>query len=232
VSDKTAQVFLPPKLVPVFSEKYRYRGAYGGRGSAKSRSFATMLAVYGYQRKIKILCARELQNSIRDSVHSEIVSAIESYPWLAANYEWGESFIRGKNGTTFIFKGLRHNSREIKSMADIDICWVEEAEVVSESSWSILVPTIRKKDSEIFITWNPESAESATNRRFIMTPPESCCIVKMNHSDNPWFPAELEAERMHDLKHRPETYGHIWEGDCLEITDAQVFRNCFEVADF
>jgi phage terminase large subunit len=232
VSDKTAQVFLPPKLVPVFSEKYRYRGAYGGRGSAKSRSFATMLAVYGYQRKLKILCARELQNSIRDSVHSEIVSAIESYPWLAANYEWGESFIRGKNGTTFIFKGLRHNSREIKSMADIDICWVEEAEVVSESSWSILVPTIRKKDSEIFITWNPESAESATNRRFIMTPPESCCIVKMNHSDNPWFPAELEAERMHDLRHRPETYGHIWEGDCLEITDAQVFRNCFEVADF
>ena len=228
----TVQIELPPKLIPVFSDKYRYRGAYGGRGSGKSLNFAKMVAARGYQQPLKILCARELQNSIKDSVHHEIVAAIESEPWLAANYEYGESFIRGKNGTTFIFKGLRHNAREIKSTAGVDICWVEEAEVVSEASWSVLIPTIRKPGSEIWATWNPESSESATNKRFIVNPPESCCIVKMNYMDNPWFPAELEAERLHDLKYRPETYGHIWEGECLEITDAQVFRNCYEIADF
>ena len=208
----TAQLELPPKLIPVFANKYRYRGAYGGRGSGKSFNFAKMLAVRGYQSPIKILCARELQNSIKDSVHSEIVSAIESEPWLACNYEWGESYIRGKNGTNFIFKGLRHNAKEIKSTADIDICWVEEAEVVSESSWSVLIPTIRKPDSEIWICWNPEDSESATQRRFIQNPPDSSCIIQMNYCDNPWFPEELEAERLHDQKHRPDTYGHICEG--------------------
>jgi phage terminase large subunit len=228
----TVQIKLPPKLIPVFSGKYRYRGAYGGRGSGKSFSFAKMLAVRGYQKPIRILCARELQNSIRDSVHSGLVSAIESEPWLAANYEWGESYIRGKNGTEFIFKGLRHNAREIKSLDGIDICWVEEAESVSEASWSVLIPTIRKEGSEIWCTWNPEDSDSATSRRFIQNPPESCCIVKINYTDNPWFPAELEAERLHDLKYRPETYGHIWEGDCLEITDAQVFKGKYIIEAF
>ena len=228
----TVQVHIPPKLIPVFGNKYRYRGAYGGRGSGKSFNFAKMLCVRGYQSPIKILCARELQNSIKDSVHSEIVSAIDSEPWLAANYEYGESYIRGKNGTAFIFKGLRHNAKEIKSTADIDICWVEEAEAVSEASWSVLVPTIRKTGSEIWLTWNPEDSESATNRRFIINPPEDCSIIEMNYCDNPWFPLELEAERVHDLKHRPETYGHIWDGECLEITEAQIFKGKFVVEDF
>lgn len=228
----TARVELPPKLIPVFGAKYRYRGAFGGRGSGKSFNFAKMLAIRGYQSKIKILCARELQNSIKDSVHSEIVSAIESEPWLSSNYEWGESYIRGKNGTAFIFKGLRHNSKEVKSTADIDICWVEEAEAVSESSWAILVPTIRKTGSEIWMTWNPEDSDAATQRRFINNPPPNSCIVEMNWHDNPWFPPELEAERTHDLKHRPDTYGHIWGGECLEITEAQVFKGKYEIDDF
>lgn len=191
-----------------------------------------MLAIRGYQSRIKILCARELQNSIKDSVHSEIVSAIESEPWLASHYEWGESFIRCSNGSSFIFKGLRHNAKEIKSTADIDICWVEEAEAVSEASWSVLVPTIRKAGSEIWLTWNPEDSESATQRRFIENPPPDSVIVSLNYCDNPWFPEELEAERLHDMKHRPDTYGHIWDGDCLEITEAQVFKGKFEVAEF
>lgn len=228
----TARVELPPKLIPVFSSKYRYRGAYGGRGSGKSFNFAKMLAIRGYQSTIKILCARELQNSIKDSVHSEIVSAIESEPWLASHYEWGESFIRCSNGSSFIFKGLRHNAKEIKSTADIDICWVEEAEAVSESSWSVLIPTIRKAGSEIWLTWNPEDSDSATQRRFIANPPPDSMIVEMNWCDNPWFPEELDAERLHDLKHRPDTYGHVWDGECLEITEAQVFKGKFEVADF
>jgi phage terminase large subunit len=228
----TVQIELPPKLIPVFAKKYRYRGAFGGRGSGKSFNFAKMLAVRGYQQRLKILCARELQNSIKDSVHHEIVAAIESEPFLKANYEYGESFIRGRNGTTFIFKGLRHNAREIKSTSGIDICWVEEAEVVSEASWSVLVPTIRKTGSEIWLTWNPEDSESATNKRFVINPPDSCNIVEMNYNDNPWFPEELEAERLHDLKYRPETYGHIWDGECLEITEAQVFKDKYDVRAF
>ena len=228
----TAQIHLPQKLIPVFAKKYRYRGSYGGRGSGKSFNFAKMLAIRGYQSPLKILCSRELQNSIRDSVLSEIVSAIESEPWLANHYEWGESFIRGSNGTSFIFKGLRHNAKEIKSMADIDICWVEEAEAVSEVSWSVLVPTIRKSGSEIWLTWNPESDESATHRRYIQNPPIDSCIVEMNYNDNPWFPEELEAERVHDLKYRPDTYDHIWNGATLEITEAQVFKGKFVVEEF
>jgi phage terminase large subunit len=228
----TAKVELPKKLIPVFAKKYRYRGAYGGRGSGKSYNFAKMLAIRGYQQPLKILCARELQNSIKDSVHHEIVSAIESEPWLKDAYEWGESYIRGKNGTSFIFKGLRHNAREIKSTAGVDICWVEEAEVVSEKSWSTLIPTIRSPGSEIWLTWNPEDSESATNKRFVLNPPDDCKIVEMNFCDNPWFPEELEAERLHDLKYRPDTYGHIWEGECLEITEAQVFKGKYFVEEF
>lgn len=228
----TAQIQLPPKLIPVFARKYRYRGAYGGRGSGKSFNFAKMLLVRGYQSKLKILCARELQNSVKDSVHSELVSAIESEPWLAAHYEYGESFIRGLNGTSFIFKGLRHNAKEIKSTADIDICWVEEAEAVSESSWSSLVPTIRKRGSEIWITWNPECSDSATFKRFIESPPKDSCIVEMNFCDNPWFPAELEEERLNDFANRPETYDHVWLGACLEITEAQVFKGKYEECNF
>ena len=228
----TKQVELPPKLIPVFAKKYRYRGAYGGRGSGKSFNFAKMLAIRGMQDNLKILCARELQNSIKDSVHSEIVSAIESEPWLADHYDYGESYIRGKNGTSFIFKGLRHNSKEIKSTAGIDICWVEEAEVVSESSWRVLIPTIRNAGSEVWLTWNPESSESATCKRFIHNPPEDACIVELNWCDNPWFPEELEAERQADMVHRSDTYGHVWEGDYLEITDAQVFKNKTAVKAF
>lgn len=229
---ETVKVELPPALIPVFAKKYRYRGAYGGRGSGKSYNFAKMLAIRGYQQKMKILCARELQNSTKDSVHSELVSAIESEPWLAANYTWGESYIRGKNGTSFIFKGLRHNAKEIKSTSDIDICWVEEAEAVSEQSWSVLVPTIRKAGSEIWMTWNPEDSGSATNKRFIVNPPENSHIVLANYNDNPWFPLELEAERRHDYKYRQDTYAHIWDGECLEITEAQVFKDKYRVDEF
>lgn len=228
----TAQIELPPKLIPVFADKYRYRGAYGGRGGGRSYNFATMALAFGYQRPLRILCARELQNSIKESVHSELVAAIDRHPWMSAHYEYGESYIRGRNGTAFVFKGLKHNHKEVKSMSDIDICWVEEAEAVSEASWSVLIPTIRKDGSEIWISWNPETEDSATDRRFVKNPPEDSCFVELNWRDNPWFPEELEKERRHDLKHRADTYDWIWEGSYLEITDAQVFKDKFEVKDF
>jgi len=225
-------VKLPPKLIPVFLGDARYRGAFGGRGSGKSFSFAKMLAVRGKMKPIRILCARELQSSIKESVHNEIVAAISSEPWLDDSYEYGESFIRGTNGTEFIFKGLRHNYKEIKSTADVDICWVEEAEAVSEKSWRTLIPTIRNKGPEVWLTWNPEDKDTPTNRRFRKNVPPRSKIVELNYKDNPWFPDELEAERLHDQQYNIEMYSHIWEGQYLEITEAQIFRDHYDVKDF
>ncbi len=117
-----ATIKLPDKLLNVFdfNDGSRYRGAYGGRGSGKSYSFALMCLVRAYQEPIRVLCARELQNSIKESVHSQLISVLKSTPWLASNFEWGQSFIRGKNGSEFIFKGIRSDVEEsIKSIEGI-----------------------------------------------------------------------------------------------------------------
>jgi phage terminase large subunit len=228
----SARIELPPKLIPVFDGQARYRGAYGGRGSGKSYSFALMAAVRGYAAQTRILCARELQNSLKDSVHAEIRAAIEAHDWLKAHYEIGESYIRGKNGTEFIFKGLRHNYQQIKSTHGVGICWVEEAETVSEASWKVLVPTIRAPGSEIWLTWNPEDEDSATHKRFILTPPDGAKIARLNHNDNPWFPVELESERLQDLSRDPDYYAHVWEGECISRRDAQVLAGKWHVEEF
>ncbi|TQE93018.1 MAG: PBSX family phage terminase large subunit [Spiribacter salinus] len=228
----TAQIKLPPKLVPVFTNPARYRGAYGGRGSGKSFSFAKMLAVRGYAEPLRILCGREIQNSIKDSSQQEVIRAIESEPFLNAHYSYGESFIRGANGTEFLFKGLRHNYQQIKSTSGINICWVEEAEHVSEASWEVLIPTVREPGSEIWLTWNPESEDSATHRRFIKSPPSDSRIVKLNWRDNPWFPDELEYERQRDQERDPDRYQHIWEGETITRTEAQILGGKWAVREF
>ena len=164
----SAKIELPSKLIPVFSGKARYRGAYGGRGSGKTRSFALMAALKGYQlamanRTGVILCAREFMNSLSDSSMAEVKSAIVSVPWMADYYDIGSNYIRTKNRRIeFLFAGLRHNIDSIKSKAKIHLCWVDEAEPVSEIAWQKLIPTIREKDSEIWVTWNPERETSAT----------------------------------------------------------------------
>jgi phage terminase large subunit len=225
-------VKIPRKLVPVFGGKARYRGAYGGRGSGKSYTFALMLALRGAQQPLRILCAREYQNSIRDSSQAEIARAIESVPFLAAHYDVGDSYIRGRNGTEFVFRGLRHNYQSIKSMAGIGICWVEEAETVSEESWRVLIPTIRAPGSEIWLTWNPEREDSPTRQRFIVNQPAGAKIAQVNWRDNPWFPTELEQERQDDLRYRPDQYDHVWEGACLTRSDALVLRGRHAVEAF
>ena len=216
-----AQLKIPNKLVPVFEGKSRYRGAYGGRGSGKTRTFALMTAVRGYQwgmagKTGQILCGREFMNSLDDSSLEEIKAAISEVPWLADYYEVGEKFIRSKDGrVSYVFAGLRRNLDSIKSKARILLAWVDEAETVSETAWSKLIPTVREHDSEIWVTWNPESKESATHKRFRDDPPDGAKIVEMNYMDNPWFPEVLELERQTDKEKRPEAYDHIWLGDYL-----------------
>ena len=231
-----AEIELPPKLVSVFAPargSVRYRGARGGRGSAKSASFAKMAAVFGYAEPLRILGTRELQVSIKESFYTEVKKAIESEGWLAAHYEVGESYIRGKNGTEFLFRGLRHNMSSIKSMSKIDICIVEEAEDVPENSWRELIPTIREERSEIWVIYNPKKEGSPTDLRFGKNPPRNSVFATMNWQDNPWFPKVLNEERLNDLERLEHSmYRHIWEGDYLKVSKAQVFAEKFEVKDF
>lgn len=230
------KIRIPPKLLPVFKPArgdLRYRGAKGGRGSAKSFTFAKMAALWGACEKLRVLCARELQDSIKDSFHAELKNAIASEPWLASRYDVGVDYLRGANGTEFLFKGLRHNIGSIKSLAQIDLCIVEEAEDVPEASWLALEPTIRAERSEIWAIWNPRTEGSPVDKRFVKESPPRSKIVELNYQDNPWFPTVLEEQRQHQLRTLdPETYAHIWDGAYLKMGAALVFKNCWRVDDF
>lgn len=241
------QIELPPKLIPLFSTQgVRYRSSWGGRGSAKTRTFALMTAIKGYMYAEAgvsglILGAREFMNSLSDSSMEEIKQAIRSVPFLKAYYEMGENFIRTKNRrVSYGFAGLRHNLDSIKSKARILLCWVDEAETVSEMAWRKLLPTVREDDSEVWITWNPERKDSATSKRFRheqifddLTGELIGVGCEMNYSDNPWFPEVLEIERRQDQKNLDDaTYRWIWEGDYLELSEAQIFRNKYKVEAF
>lgn len=226
-----ASVELPEKLIPVFTGKARYRGAYGGRGSGKSFSFAKMTAVFGYRfavsgRSGAILCGRKMQNSLEESSLEEVKRAIRSEEWLKDFYDIGEKYIRSKDGRIrYVFSGLDRNIESIKSKAAVLIAWVDEADGIEENAWKKLIPTIREPDSEIWITWNPEVDGSSTDNRFKKDPPENSNIVEINWNDNPWFPKELRYEMEEDFRKRPEDAEHIWNGAYLVRSDAQVFKN-------
>ncbi|HCT5882015.1 PBSX family phage terminase large subunit [Proteus mirabilis] len=234
-----ARIEIPPKLIPVFEGNYRYRCSHGGRGSAKTRTFALMTAIRGYMAAMNgqsgvILCAREYMNSLEESSMEEVKQAIRSVPWLNDFYELGEKYIRTKcRSVSYVFAGLRHNLDSIKSKARILIAWVDEAESVSEIAWTKLTPTVREAGSEIWVTWNPERDGSATDKRFRKNPPDNAIVVEMNYDDNPWFPSVLEEERLSDQERLDSaTYAWIWEGAYLENSDKQVLANKYVVKSF
>ncbi|MEY0079295.1 PBSX family phage terminase large subunit [Providencia rettgeri] len=234
-----ARIEIPPKLIPAFEGNYRYRCSHGGRGSAKTRTFALMTAIRGYMAAMNgqsgvILCAREYMNSLEESSMEEVKQAIRSVPWLNDFYELGEKYIRTKcRSVSYVFAGLRHNLDSIKSKARILIAWVDEAESVSEIAWTKLAPTVREAGSEIWVTWNPERDGSATDKRFRKNPPDNAVVVEMNYDDNPWFPSVLEDERLNDRARLDEaTYAWIWEGAYLENSDKQVLANKYVVQSF
>lgn len=216
--DQTHTIDLPDKLVPVFEGKARFRGAFGGRGSGKTVNFAHMSAVVGAKaaqegREGVILCARQFMNSLADSSFAEVAGAIRADPWLSEVYDIGETYIRTKDRRVeYLFVGLARNLSSIKSKARILLCWVDEAEDVTEPAWVVLIPTVREDGSEIWLTWNPKLKGSATNKRFRNAKDGDVKIVELNWRDNPWFPGVLEVERVRDKRDRPEQYEHIWEG--------------------
>lgn len=232
----TATIQLPPKLVALFAPArgdLRFRVCHGGRGSGKSYTFALMAAIWGYAEPLRILCTRELQVSIKESMHAEIKNAIESLPWLANHYEVGEAFIRGKNGTEFIFRGLRHNISAVKSMAQIDLCIVEEAADVPQHSWQALLPTIRAPKSEVWAVFNPKSKTDPVDAMFRTNPPPRSMVVELSYGDNPWFPPELDEQRRHAQKTmNAADYAWIWEGQYLENSNAQILAGKCRVDEF
>jgi phage terminase large subunit len=232
----TVKVRMPPKLIPVFLGEARYRGAHGGRGSGKSRTFAKMTAVRGYQWSLAgesgiILCGREYMNSLDESSMAEIKAAIAEEPWLAAHYDVGEKYIRTKDRRIeFDFVGLHQNLNSIKSKARVRLLWVDEAEPVTETAWAKAIPSVREHDSEIWVTWNPERKNSATHKRFRLDPPAGAKIIEVNWRDNPWFPAVLEAERLEDFEKRPDNYDHVWEGGFKTVTEGAYYAKSLAAA--
>lgn len=234
----TARIELPPKMIANFAKPARHRVFKGGRGSGKTRGLALMSGVRVYQlaqegREGVFLASREHLNSLDESSMEEIKVAIRSVPWLLDYFDIGEKYIRTKNRRiSYAFAGLRHNLDGIKSKARILGNWTDEAEPVSDVAWRKLIPTIREEGSENWISYNPESEDSATHRRFINEPPSRCIVTTMNWRDNPWFPAVLNQDRLDDMRLRPDTYDHVWNGAFLTLTDAQVFRGKVTVDEF
>lgn len=235
-----AQIKLPPKLIPVFSGPADVRGAYGGRGSGKTRSFAKMAAVRGYAFGMAgetgiILCARQFMNSLEDSSLEEMKRAIEEEPFLAAYYDVGEKYIKSRDGRIqFTFAGLDRNIASIKSKGRLLLCWVDEAEPVTDEAWLTLIPTLREEGSdwnaELWVTWNPKRKNAAVESRFRFADDALIKVVELNWRDNPKFPAKLERERQRDLTERPDQYGHVWEGDYATTISGAYFAQALTLA--
>ena len=218
-----ATLELPEKLGFLLSERARYKGAYGGRGSGKSWSFAAALIVRCGAGPERWACAREIQKTLAQSSHQLLVDTINRLN-LSSHFDITDNHITGRKVDSLItFHGLKHNPEGIKSLEGYDGVWVEEAETVGERSWKILTPTLRKPGSEIWVSWNPALRDSATHQRFVVSPPANSIIVKVNWRDNAWFTPELEAERQDMLARDPHGYQNVWEGDVIEVLDGAVY---------
>ena len=218
----------PPKLKDLF-EPFRYKILHGGRGSGKSFSVSSALLIKGAEQSLRILCTREVQKSIKQSVHTLLVDQIQKLN-LGYFYTVTETEIRGLNGTVFTFSGLaNHTVESIKSMANINICWIEEAQSVSKKSWDILIPTIRAEGSEIWVTMNPDLDTDDTYTRFIANQVPDSLVVQINYNDNPWFPEVLERERLHCEAHNPKDYQNIWLGKPKTVVDGAIYADEFQL---
>ena len=222
MSDLVVQI--PDKLTFLFTP-YRYKVAYGGRGSGKSWSFAKAMLLQAFSKTTRVLCTREVQKSIKESVKRLLDDQIQAMG-LGAFFDSTETEIRGKNGSLFVFAGLaNHTVESIKSYEGIDRVWIEEAQTVSKKSLDILVPTIRKPDSEIWVSFNPELDTDEVWKRYVENAPPDCYSVSVNYSDNPWFPDVLEKERIHCQETNPEDYQWIWEGKCKAAVDGAIYAD-------
>lgn len=221
----------PNALIPLV-QPARYKAAYGGRGGAKSHFFAEQVVLRCYARKTRVACIREVQATIRDSVRQLIVDKINRLG-LGGWFTILEGEIRGPNGSLIVFKGMQsYNAHNIKSLEDFDIAWVEEAQTFSANSLRMLRPTIRKTGSELWFSWNPRYETDAVDAFFRGDkPPPGAITVKVNWSDNPWFPEVLKAEKDADYANDPEMAEHVWGGGYERITEASYYAKLIAAAE-
>lgn len=230
------------RLDPVYwplLENNRYNVYYGGRGAGKSWQFGRTLILKGYCKCIRVLCAREIQRSIADSVHRLLVDQIalldKEYPELgiADHYITTKNEIKGFNGTLFSFIGLYTNVNQIKSYEGVDYCWIEEAESISQNSWDLLIPTIRKKNSQIWISFNPAREDDPTYEMFVNQKQPNSHVQFVSYKDNKYFGEPLQTEMEFCKKNNYSKYLHIWEGQPISDYDTLVYRfdrqkNCYD----
>lgn len=210
---------------PLFDKTNRYCVIHGGRGSGKSYNVSQSLLLMAYNKKSLILCGREFQNSIKDSVHSLLKLVIDDIDFSKYFTVTLDEIRCNHNGSRFIFKGLRNNIDSIKSMAGITHLWIEEGDTLSEASWRVIKPTIREENSQIFITFNPKYKDDCIYKEFVANiPPDGSYVKEVNWSDNPYFTSTLNKERLNDLARDEGLYRHVWEGALLEHSDAQIFH--------
>ena len=218
-----SSIQFPKKLDFLLTQKSRYKVTWGGRGGAKSWGIARALLIKAAQQKLRILCVRELQTSLRDSVHKLLSDQIEAMGLSSLYVVERERIYCITTGSEFAFEGIRNNVTKIKSYEGIDICWAEEAEKITEDSWLVLTPTIRKEGSEIWISFNPNLRTDYTWKNFVVTPRRDSIVVKMSWRDNPFFPKVLEAE-MQEMKETDyDNYLHVWEGECKRSLTGAVY---------
>ena len=215
---------------PLWKSAKRRNYIYGGRGSGKSHDVAEYCLFRAYQSKIKVLCTRELQNSIADSVYSLLKNKITDMK-LDFFFTVYKDRIVGNNGSEFIFKGIHNNVSEIKSMENISIAWLEESQSLSRESIDVIVPTIRAPGSILIFTFNPYKDNDPIYVE-MKNATEDDLVIKANYSDNPWFPEELRLEMERDKKNDYQKYLWVWEGECLGLSDAQIFRGKYVIENF
>lgn len=221
MTEKTIK--FPQKFKALFEDIWRFIIFYGGRGSGKSFNIARALILRAYTKPIRVLCCREIQKSISDSVIQMLIDQIDMLG-LQAFFEVQKTQIIGKNGSRFTFAGLKTNITSIKSMTGIDVVWVEEGENVSKESWDVLIPTIREDGSQIIVSFNPKNLLDDTYQRFVINPPERCISMLVNWQDNPYFPKELR-EDMEQMKGRDyELYRHVYEGEPVADSDLSIIK--------
>lgn len=223
------EIGFPNKLKFLF-EPAPYKIAYGGRGGAKTWNFAAALLILGRMKPERVLCGRELQKSMEESVHQTLVDVINTYK-MDDFYTPTKTEIVGKNGTTFLFAGLRHNIDSIKSKAGLTKCWVEEANTVSKISWTKLEPTLRSNEllnpgadpPELWVSMNPELDTDEAYQRFVVNPPSGAISVNINWRDNPWFPDDLRRQMLHMKEKDRDEWLHVWEGHCRLTLSGAVY---------
>jgi phage terminase large subunit len=214
---------VPEKARPVFDRGYRFYGLHGGRGSTKSHVFATKGIIRMMQQRFRLLCVREVQRSIADSVHQLLCNKIEE-AGLRPYFDITDAYIRGPNESVAIFRGMQaHTAASVKSMEDLDAAWVEEGQTLSQKSLDLLIPTIRAPGSEVWASWNPEDESDPIE--FLRQPMPEALVIEMNWRDNPWFPDVLRQDMLRDRERDPEKADWIWEGRYRGASEARIFRN-------